>query len=205
MGIMIYYRGRINSLDLIGSLSGEVEDIARSLGWATHLWNEDMSKPNTAQARLGKGRIEISGHLPLCGLTLFPHRDCEQLSLTFDCRGNLIDVFGMTLVGSGERKPGELWLSTKTQFSPLETHITIVKLLLYLKKQYIGNLEVHDDGGYWETGDVQELIRRTTLISRSMDILEAALSAQDFEPPRRPSPEEIAEIIERILKEKFGG
>jgi len=205
MGITIYYRGRINSLDLIGPLSYEMEDIARSLGWGAHLWNEDLSKPNTARIQRRKDNIRIIGHVPLNGITLFPHRDCEQLSLTFDRVGNLTDHFGMTLIAAGEKKSGESWLSTKTQFSPLETHMTIVKIMQYLKKHYVGNLEVHDDGGYWETGDVQELRRRTDLISHSMDILGRALSAQHLKSPATRTPEEIATIIERIFRDKFGG
>lgn len=152
MGITIHYRGRINSFDLIEPLSDEVEDIARSLGWGIHLWHEDLSKPNTARVMRRKDYIEICGHVPLRGLTLFPRPDCEQISLTFDPTGNLTTALGMTLIASGERKSGESWLSVKTQFSPLEIHITIVKLMHYLKKRYVGDLEVHDDGATGKAG-----------------------------------------------------
>jgi hypothetical protein len=205
MGITIHYRGRINSFDLIESLSDEVKDIAQSLGWGMHLWDEDLSKPNTARVIRHENYIEMCGHVPLRGLTLFPHPDCEQLSLTFDRKGHLMDAFGMTLVASGGRRPGEGWLSMKTQFSPLEIHITVVQLLHYLKKRYVGNLEVSDEGGYWESGNAQELKRRTDSISRSLDILEGALRAKPLTPAERETPEKIAEIIEKIIKDKFGG
>jgi len=205
MGITIHYRGRLNSPNMIDPLSEEVEDIARSLAWGLHRWEEDLSKPNTARVLRRKDHIEISGHVPLRGLTLFPHRHCEPVSLTFDRRGYLLDAFGMTLVSSGERKPGNIWLSTKTQFSPLEIHITIVQLFHYLKKKYIGNLEVSDDGGYWESGNIQDLERRVDSINRSLDLLESALRAHPLTPAEKETPKKIAEIIEKIIKDKFGG
>ena len=47
----------------------------------------------------------------------------------------------------------EAWVSVKTQFDSPDTHIWIIGLLKYLKKRYIANLEVRDEGEYWETGN----------------------------------------------------
>ena len=91
-------------------------------------------------------------------------------------------------------------MSTKTQFAPLETHITIVKLFEFLKKSYIKNMEVYDEGGYWETGDIDELKRRRNSTFRAMDTLEQGLSELPAERTKNKTPEEIADMIEHILR-----
>lgn len=204
MGISIHYRGRINDVAMVITLTDELEDFAQSLGWRTEHWKENLSKPRTARIRHEEGKINITGNIPLQGITLFPHKDCEPLSLTFDRNGYLISVSRTAMVARGKTKRQGVWVSTKTQFAPLETHISIIKLLQHLKKRYIANLEVHDEGGYWESGDVNELKRRFDSINRSLDVLEAALSTVKLDHTKANSPEEFTQMIERILKGKLG-
>lgn len=204
MGISIHYRGRINDVAMVTSLTDELEDFAQSLGWRTQHWREDWTKPGTERISQREGHIRITGHVPLQGVTLFPHKDCEPLSLTFDPKGYLVEPASMATVAKGKMKPERAWVSIKTQFAPLETHISIIKLLQHLKKRYIASLEVHDEGGYWESGDVRELRRRLDSISRSLEILEAALSTLELDRTKTNSPEELAQMIERILKGKLG-
>ena len=205
MGVTIYYRGTIDDKTMVGNLADEMEDFALSLGWETQRWNEDWTKPNTARFSPGKRAMRILGHAPLQGITLYPHEQSESLWLTFDPNGALMDIVTMATVAEKERKVEVFWTSTKTQFAPIEIHITIVKLLQYVKRRYISNLEVNDDGGYWESGDAYELQRRIDSINHSMDILESALSAADAQLGAAKSPEELAEAIERIIRQKFGG
>jgi len=205
MGVTVHYRGTIDDKTMVGNLADEMEDFAGSLGWKTQRWNEDWTKPNTARFSGGKGERRIIGHAPVQGITLYPHEHCEPFDLTFDPRGHLVDIVGLALETEGRLTPEEFWGSTKTQFAPIESHITIVKLLQYVKRRYVSNREVHDDGGYWESGDVHELQRRIDLINRSMDILESALSAADAQLGAAKSPEEQADAIERIIRKKFGG
>lgn len=203
MGITIQYRGRINKRENVEKLADELEDFSRQLGWKSKRWDNDWTKPNTTATSYKDGTIHIKGHVPLKGLSLFPHLHCEPFSLTFTPEGWLVDVVGMSLIGSEKTTAETFWMGTKTQFAPLETHITVVKLLEYLKKRYIHNLEVHDDGGYWETGDIDELKCRRDSINRGIDMLEDALSEIPSKNMKDKSPEEIAEMIERIFK-SFG-
>jgi hypothetical protein len=205
MGISIYYRGRINKMETIATLADELEDFAQSLGWRTQHWKEDFSTPNTARISHERGEIRVVGHAPLQGISLFPHKECEPLWLTFDPNGYLVDVVAMATAAKGEKKPDKSWRSTKTQFAPIEVHIGIVKLLQYVKRRYIANLDVLDDGGYWESGNVIELKRRFNSINHALDILQTALSANHFELSRAKSLEDLVQMMERIFKKELGG
>lgn len=68
-----------------------------------------------------------------------------------------------------------------------------------------GQIDQHGEGGYWECNDVHELKRGLDSITRAMDILEAALSTRQVELAGAKSPEELAQMIERIIKKKFDG
>jgi len=148
MGVTIYYRGRLNDVRELGTFIDEIEEFAQPLGWWSQRCNGDWSKPNTARVSLGRGRVNISGHLPLQGITILPHENSEALWLTFDARGYLADPAATSLVNEGTKKPAKTWVSIKTQFAPPRIHAAVAKLLRYVNNRYISDLEVHDDGGY---------------------------------------------------------
>ena len=204
MGITIYYRGKINQTDLVDRLTAEMEDFAHSLEWRTQHWKEDWSKSHSGMLSQDRKSFRPSRHGALRGITLFPHKNCELLSLTFDPNGSLVDARVIAMQAQTAMKRDDGWVSIKTQFAPLESHITIVKLLQYLKKRYVADLEIIDEGGYWESGNVDELKRRFDSINSSLDILESALSASRPRNLEAMSPEELVLMIERIIKEKFG-
>lgn len=205
MGISIYYRGRIDNVKSIARLTDELEDFAHSLGWRTHHWKEDFSTPNTAGISHERGKIRVVGHAPLQGMSLILHKDCEPLWLTFEPNGYLIDVAAMVMIAKGDIKLEKSWRSTKTQFAPIEVHIGIVKLLQYVKRRYIANLEVYDDGGYWESGNLNELKRRRDSINHSLNILESVLAANRFKLSGAKSPEHLAKKIEKFFKKGLRG
>ncbi len=154
MGITIHYRGKINTTADISKLVDDLEDFANELGWESQRMDEDWSKPNTAAISIDGDIARVTGHAPLKGIMLSPHKHCEPFVLTFNADGYLIGFVGMTLLAEGKTTPEKSSMSTKTQFAPIDVHITLVKLLKYIKKRYISNLDVYDDGGYWDTGDI---------------------------------------------------
>ena len=205
MGISIHYRGRIDKMETIAKLADDLEDFAQSLGWRTQHWKEDFSTPSTARISHERGEIRVVGHTPLQGISLFLHKECEPLWLTFEPNGYLVDVAAMAMVAEGEMKLEKLWRSTKTQFAPIEVHIGIVKLLQYVKRRYIANLDVHDEGGYWESGNVIELKRRFNSINHGLNILQTALSANQSELSGEKSLEDLAQMMEGIFKDELRG
>jgi len=203
MGVTIHYRGKIDDMAEVYKLTDDLEDFANELGWESQRMDEDWSKPNTAAISVEGDTARVTGHAPLKGIMLSPHKHCEPFALTFNSDGYLIGFVGMTLLAEGKTTPEKTVMSTKTQFAPVEVHITIVKLLQYIKKRYISNLEVFDDGRYWETGDINELKRTRGTIERAMDTLEDALSKISRRKIKNKSPEDIAERIEQLIRKKF--
>jgi hypothetical protein len=73
----------------------------------------------------------------------------------------------------------------------------------YLKKHYIHDLEVVDDGEFWETENVETLHQKRHLINQKMDEIEIALSDIPRQRFANKSPEEIADMVDEILTAIF--
>jgi len=196
MGITIHYKGKLNNEELIIPFKDEMIDIAGEMGWKYSIIDEDLNAPNTAHLEDGK----IEGTAPLKGIMIDVHKDAESLSLLFDKDGNIRNIVSMAF----ETRDKEMSLDNfiKTQFAPVDVHITVIKLLKYLKKKYISNLDVIDEGMYWETEDKELLTEKISFPNKMMDKLEAALSQVPKD--ENETPESISDKIEEVLKKKFG-
>ena len=175
MGITIHYQGTLNDTRQINQFKDELIDIAKSMGWEWDSLDEDWNKPNTAKLIHQKNRAEIKGHLPLKGISFIPHPDSEAVSFYFDGKGKLQTPIGMVLINEGKIEY-DGFVSVKTQFAPPEVHITIIKLLKHIKKKYISNLKVRDEGEYWETGDENILKQRLEFLGQKINLLRNELS-----------------------------
>ena len=133
-----------------------------------------------------------------------PHSDCESVNLTFDKHGTLQDPRVLPLILDGTIKDKDTTVSVKTQFAGVNTHIAIIKLLRYIKKKYIPDLYVFDEGEYWQSGNRQILEERINRINQAMDTLEDALSKETVKDSSSMTGEDIGSLIEQILKDKFG-
>ena len=201
MGLSIHYRGRLKSPELISSITDELTDICRSLGWETDCLDEDFSRENTAQLVHTEKGAEITGHLPLKGVGIAPGKGCERVSFFFDREGNLIPP--ITMATDGPVK-GELpWDAVKTQFAPLDIHITIIKLFRYLKKKYFEIFEVEDEGSYWETGDEVLLRKKMEFLAGKIDAFGKMLSKADLGNDPNISPDKLADRIEELLRDRW--
>ena len=125
----------------------------------------------------------------------------ESLSFLFDREGNLRCPVGVVLMLEGTLDPADAWISVKTQFASPEVHVWIVGLLKYVKKRYISDLEVSDEGEYWETGDIRILRDKMDFINRKIDQIASGLSSSRFGDVAGLSAEEIASRIGQILLE----
>ncbi len=201
MGITIHYKGKLKDIQMVNSLIDEFKDIAEIMNWNHAVLNEDWDKPNTSQILHHENKIEITGHIPLKGIRINPHSECESLSLFFDRDGNLQNVLGMAIkTDENDSEPG--YLSVKTQFAPPEIHISIIKLLKYLKAKYISDLEVFDEGSYWETEDKNLLMEKITFLNRKMDKVEEIISSIQIG-LNNLSAEDAIKLLEKTLKEKL--
>lgn len=203
MGITIHFQGKLKNTNLINSLVDELIDVSGTLNWEWEVLDEDWSKPSTAKLSVDKGRAEILGHLSLKGISINFHPDCEPLSLYFDSEGNLTTPMSVILVNEGKLTKENSYSSVKTQFAPVDVHISIVRLLKYLKKRYIPNLKVIDEGEYWESEDKEKLIKKITFLNDKMDMMEEILLALDIKNIRQCSSEQLAIILEEKLKRRL--
>jgi len=205
MGVSINYRGKIDDLSEVDHLSGELQDFAGILKWDHQLWSEDWTQSNTASISKEAGKVLINGHMPIRGITLYPHEKCEPLSITFSKEGYLTSSITMVLAAENRVKPEEFWQTVKTQFAPIDTHIVIIKLLRFIKSRYISNLEVVDEGCYWQSDDIGELEKRLNAVAKAIDTFEDSLKLIPRGVLENKSPNEIADFIEELIRKKFRG
>ncbi len=179
MGVTIHYKGKLNSAESIDSFCDEMKDIAKSMGWKYSSFDFD-----------GKDKE------PLKGLIIGPHEKAEPLPFMVDKNGFLRNPF-MLEISKGDDE--FTWFNhIKTQFAPIEIHIAVIKLLKYVQEKYISNLDVYDDGEYWQTGDEKILRGKIDFLNSAMDQLEDVLNSIEFE--ENSSAESIADKIEEVLK-----
>jgi len=204
MGISIHYRGRLNDVGQIAKLSAELADIAGTMGWkSTHL-DDDWERPANARLQATATGVRIEGHLGLKGIRIAPGGGAEPLSFFFDRQGDLRCPVSMVSILDGTLDPQEAWVSVKTQFASAEVHVWIIGLLKYLKKRYLSDLQVSDEGQYWETGDVRVLKQRMDFIGGKIEQLASDLSSARWGNMSGLSAEQIALRIEQwFLENKY--
>lgn len=204
MGISIHYRGSIDSTAAVSRLSNEIEEFAAILDWDIRRWEENWHLPNSAAIKKMNDGLELTGHIPIRGVSVIPHPDCEPLYLTFRKDGLLASSIHMVMMADEEIDSDDMWLSTKTQYSSAETHAALIKLLKFVKGKYISNLEVHDDGGFWDEEIMFRLEERFNKMREALDRVPQTLNLISKKELKNRTPEEIADFIEDILKKKFG-
>lgn len=204
MGITIHYRGSIDALSLIEKLQDEVVDICQSMRWDYQVWNEDLNQPFDASLVHAPTGAEIKGHIPLRGITVQTDPQNESLKLLFNRDRKMSDFITEIMKHNGTFDKNFDWLSIKTQFGAVDAHIAIVKLLRYLKQHYISDLEVNDEGAYWETGDKEALMGKRGFLLGKISQVEQALSEIKFdhEPTREEILKTIDEAIKNVIKKK---
>lgn len=196
MGISIHYKGKLNNPDLLNAFCDEIKDIAKDMNWNFNTFNNDLNNPNSSYVdRNG----HIKGHIPIKGLNVTIHPKAESLSFLFDKNGNLRNLLMMTYKNGKESEISNIFV--KTQFAPIEIHITIIKLLEYIKKKYISNLKVIDEGSYWETRDKNILEEKLSFLYKKIDQIGNQIS--EIKVDGTDSPETILRKIETVLKKKL--
>jgi hypothetical protein len=201
MGVSIHYRGRLNDVGLVARLCEELTDIAGAMGWETTRLDDDWEQRADARLRFTPAGAHIDGNLGLKGILVIPGGGAESLCFCFDRNGDLRCPVSMVSILDGTLDPKDAWVSVKTQFASPELHVWVVALLKYLKKRYIADLEVSDEGQDWETGDIRILGEKMDLIARKIEQLSTELSSPRFGSVSGLSADEIAMRIEQWFLE----
>jgi hypothetical protein len=180
MGVTIHYQGGIDRIEDIPKLVIELEDIAESMDWQSQRINDDESDPDFR------------------GIIVNPKGECEPLCFLFDRAGKLRGLMDL-ISDQVEPTKYSYYNATKTQFVTVETHAWIIGLLRYLKKHYLSDLDVTDEGDYWETGNLETLkAKKDFLQSKINQVGEAMEAAEPM--PEGTSVDELIARIEAIAK-----
>lgn len=179
MGIAIHYKGKLNSADLIDEFCEEMKDISKSMEWKFNSFDYD-EKDKT----------------PVKGLFISPHPEVELLQFMIDKNGYLRNAL---MVEHFQHDDDITFLNhIKSQFAPIDIHIAVIKLLKYIQQKYVTNLEVYDEGEYWQTEDTALLKEKMNFLSEKIDLFEVALNSIPFEP--KESTESIVDKIEEVFR-----
>jgi hypothetical protein len=180
MGITIHYKGKLNSPDLINPFCEELMDISKEMGWHYDFFDFEKKQDK----------------LPLKGLFIGVHKKAESLVFMIDQSGFLRNPIMIEPFSDGNDTT--YFNHTKTQFAPVEVHIAIIKLLKYIQKKYMSNLEVWDEGTYWEKEDPIVLKEKIDFLTEKINFLADALNSVEFE--KGASAESVADKIEDLLR-----
>jgi len=184
MGVTIHYRGTLADLSRVEDFEDRVIDLALALGGNVRLWRSaDDSDPS----RMVRGLF----------VDLAPGQ--ETTSLLIAPEGWFIGLIEIEDAEKGlVTEPP--WCSVKTQFGPIEGHVALVELLDAVKKEFVPNLKVMDEGEYWETRNLARLRQKHEFVGQAINALADALEKDRLSPEAREDPEILATRIERLAR-----
>ncbi len=159
MELVISYRGSLADFDRVEDFEDRVLDLALELHAQATIWrmaNDDDPR------RMVRG----------LSLDLCPGQ--ETTSLLVSPAGWLINLNQVAAAQKAQLAEPP-WCRVTTQFGPIEGHVALVELLTALKQAFFPNLEVRDEGGYWETRDLGALGAKFTCVQAANDRVAAGL------------------------------
>jgi hypothetical protein len=168
MGLCFHYSGKIKDEHLIKDLVGEVADIADSLKWDRVIFGNDS---------LEKFNGEFINDEEFSGISITPP-ECETVFLCFMKDGNLYNPVSWQFY---EEDPVQFpigfttTLSVKTQYAGIEVHKILINLFRHLGNKYLSDLQIMDEGYYWETDDEEVLKEKFRLYEGLVDSFTLAL------------------------------
>jgi hypothetical protein len=173
---MLYlkYSGALQSKEMLAQLTEEFVDICRISGWEYSVIKENFQtmtmRPYSGQASQMREADMVETHtlssseVFLEGIAIRIRPDCDPIRFTFDksCRLATIDFLATDTTGMHKKltvKKYEFlyYPYVKLYTAGAEYHAQVVKLLDYIKKRYVKDLEVIDSSFYWETRDEEML------------------------------------------------
>ena len=164
MSTTVHYFGKIKSSEAVRELQEEFREIAQVSGWnhemVDHLFTQEGEMPDM--------------RLYLRGVRLTFNKTTTPLQLTFDKDGYLSHIYYekapadlMSPQSKGTRQVlHQVHTSTSIRANDPGTHVAVVKLLDYLKKRYVSNLEVIDNTGYWYSRDEAALAPKSLALAK---------------------------------------
>jgi hypothetical protein len=177
MGLSFHYSGRIREYNKIDSLIEEVKDLCRDLNWTYDILDDD----------------QIKGIIVGVG-------ESEPLWFTFVPDGRTCNVINLQYTDPNDKYYS--LCAVKTQYAGPEVHISMIKMLRYISEKYFSEIEVMDEGEYWETGDEENLRKIFARYTMIIDAFAAKLETMERIPGE--SEESLVNRIEQMAREMGG-
>lgn len=200
MGITIFARGKIDRIEDLPRLIDDVKEVAGKRNWKYRVIDDDFNAEPDAVLTHGdsdRPGAVINGSLGLKGVILNVP-GAEMFAVLFDRSGVLTDML-QQLAWIESKGQTERLIMCKTQFADIDAHIALIELLDSLKKNYVSDLVVTDEGAYWETRDRRILAEKRILLGHYLRHTEKVLSSIELSDEERKDPEAIADRIEEAL------
>lgn len=182
MGVTIHYRGTIDDISQVETMEDRFLDLIFSLGGRATLWR---SFADHDSSRVVRGLI----------VNLEPGQD--TFSLLISPEGHLTPLFQ---INDAEKAPLDEPPScfVKTQFGSLQGHVAVVHLLDALRQRFFSNLEVSDEGEYYQSRDVDQLAQKRQFLPSAVESMADGLREHGLSAEATEDPGILAVRIERI-------
>ena len=201
MGITIFASGKLDRIEDIPHVIGDLKRVAEENNWKYHLIDDDFDvQPNAVLTQRDSGVpvTAIEGSVGLKGIIVNVDPQAEPLAILFDRSGVLTDLMQQItwMHDDGQRNR---FTMCKTQFGNIDVHIRIIELLDYLKKKYVSDLTVDDEGAYWETRDRRTLAEKRVILGHYLRHTEKVIKGIDMSGLNVQDPEAVASRIEEAI------
>ena len=191
MGITIHYCGTMDDIRQVETMEDRVLDLVFSLGGRATIWR---SYADDDRERIVRGLM----------VEMEPGQ--ETFSLLVSPEGHLTPLFQ---IEDAEKTPfaEPPYCFVKTQFGSLQGHIAVVHLLDGIRQQYCSNLQVTDEGEYYENWDINQLTQKRQLLNTAISSMAEGLREHGLSKEAAEDPNILASRIERIaalVQQKLG-
>jgi hypothetical protein len=146
MGLTIHYSATLKNASVLDNLTREVMRIAVALEWRWTI----LSTPR------------------MSGISVYPP-NCEPVLLYFTPQGKSCGL--AYLIPGAVPGINDSLVHVKTSAAGPEIHKDIIDLLFYLNKKYFREIQVCDEGKYWETRDYKILAAHFVEVTDDTDSL----------------------------------
>ncbi len=181
-------------MNLLPSFILEVTDICQSIGWEVDEVDEIVKMKDNVTFT---PPLDDNENICFKGIMFHPPH-CESVIFSFLSNGwtsSYLHLMGAKKYQSIDNEPMfkgfpklVYMMHTKTQRGGPDTHIAIIKLLKYLEKKYFAEINVSDEGNYWETLDVKVLQGRFDKYTDLINSVKGALEKDGWKVTHEPFP-----------------
>ena len=185
MGVTVHFRGTLDDLDRVEDFEDRVVDLALEIGSTVRIWR---STADDDLDRVIRGVI----------LDIAPGQ--ETTCLLVSPEGWLLDASHIEDSERGDLQ-GPPGCFVKTQYGSVDGHVTLIELLAAVKQEFVSDLDVNDEGGYWEHRDPRRLAESFAKVQAAIAGFRALRSQHGLSAEAAEDPEIVAARVERIAQQ----